>query len=527
MENEHYSHEIHHYLLMQIASTCGLPIEEIDVNAPIIELGVDSIIAGHISLEVEKSIGMELPFSNIAEGASITDLTRILGATMNSLKQTTTDIMMSKPCPQQSLQMTTPAFQGASATSNEEEILSLPKEHCDIRCLFEYNKINAQKELLSQAQLGTVFFKNFSSPSTDTIQFNDQTLINFSSYNYLGFVNDHRVNLAAQEAIAQFGTSAASSRIVSGGKNIHKKLELALAELYDVENALVFVSGYATNVSVISHLMQKNDLIIHDSLSHNSIVVGSEFSVAHRLVFPHNNLDFLEQLLKQNRLLYERVLIVVEGLYSMDGDTAPLTKLIELKKRYKCLLMVDEAHSMGVLGENGLGLREHCHVASTDVDIWMGPLSKSFAGCGGYIAGCNELVEYLKYSAPGFVFSVGLAPPLAGASLAAIELLKEEPYRVKKLQENSQNFLSLAKQKGFDTGLAEGYAIIPIIVGQSLKSAKLANQLFNQGINAQPIIYPGVSEDAARLRFFISALHSEFQIEHTLNILEKSMQLFE
>ena len=337
----------------------------------------------------------------------------------------------------------------------------------------------------------------------------------------MGYSGDSRVNAAAQSAISEFGTSVSSSRIVSGEKSIHQQLESAIAELYNVENSIVYVSGYTTNISVISHLMNSNDLIIHDSLSHNSIVRGSDFSQAKRLVFPHNNLAFLEQLLKENRAHYEKTLVIVEGLYSMDGDTAPLAELVKIKKQYNCLLMVDEAHSLGVLGENGLGLREHCSVPPTDVDIWMGTLSKSLASCGGYIAGCNELIDYLKFSAPEFIFSVGLAPPLAGASLEAISLLRNDNQRVKQLQKNSHYFLTAVKEKGLDTGLAEGHAIIPIIVGCSLTTTKLANTLFSHGINAQPIIYPGVEENSSRIRFFISALHSEAQMEYTIKILEK------
>ena len=504
-------HDIQRYLISQIATTCGLPIAAIRPNESLFDLGIDSLIAAEINLQIEKTLGIEFPFSQMSNEASIANITQCIVAKLQENKH---------PLSIKNLD--------AELLSDENHFKYIalePKPTNDIRSLPEYKKIKEQKSIFEQAQMDSVYFKTFDSASTDIIRCDNRELINFSSYNYLGFVDDPRVNAAANRAISQFGTSAASSRIVSGEKRIHVQLEAAIAELYEVESAIVFVSGYATNVSVISHLMRSNDLIIHDSLSHNSIVMGSEFSKAQRLVFPHNNMEILESLLKENRHLYDRVLIVVEGLYSMDGDTAPLTEIVALKKQYKCLLMVDEAHSLGVLGEHGLGLREHCRVAATDVDIWMGTLSKSLAGCGGYIAGCSELIEYLKFSAPGFIFSVALAPPLAAASLEAIELLKNEPYRVKKLQQNSQYFLSLAKERGLDTGLAEGYAIVPVILRHSLNTAKLAQTLFQKGINVQPIMYPGVDEQGARLRFFISSLHSESQIKHTVNLVTSCFSL--
>ena len=187
--------------------------------------------------------------------------------------------------------------------------------------------------------------------------------------------------------------------------------------------------------------------------------------------------------------------------------------------------MIDEAHSIGVLGQYGRGIREHAAINSEDVDIWMGTLSKSFAGCGGYIAGTRELIDYLKFSAPGFIFSVGLAPPIAGASLKAIELLNSEPERVRALHQNSRYFLSLAQQNGFDTGRAEGYAIIPIIIGNTMQTAQIANLLFEAGINVQSIIYPGVEEHAARLRFFINSMHTKEQIEKAIEQLVIASQV--
>jgi 7-keto-8-aminopelargonate synthetase-like enzyme len=208
----------------------------------------------------------------------------------------------------------------------------------------------------------------------------------------------------------------------------------------------------------------------------------------------------------------------------MDGDIADLERFIEVKKRHHALLYVDEAHSAGILGEHGRGIAEHLGVNPRDVDIWMGTLSKSFGSCGGYIAGPHALIEYLKYTAPGFLFAAGMTPQNAAAALAALRLLQAEPERAARLRERAALFLKLAKQKGLDTGLSEGTPIVPVILGNSLDSLRLSQALFDRGINVQPILHPAVEEKAARLRFFITSEHSERQIRDTVNAVAEELR---
>jgi 7-keto-8-aminopelargonate synthetase-like enzyme len=196
----------------------------------------------------------------------------------------------------------------------------------------------------------------------------------------------------------------------------------------------------------------------------------------------------------------------------MDGDSPDLPHFIEVKKRHKTFLMVDEAHSIGTMGTHGRGISEHCGVDPRDVDLWMGTLSKSLGSCGGYIAGCDELVEYLKYTSPGFVYSVGMPPSNAAAALASLKLLEEEPERVAAVQDRSRLFLKVAREQGLNTGLSHDTPVIPVIVGNSMHTLQLSHQLFQRGISVHPILYPAVEESAARLRFFITATHSEEQI---------------
>ena len=214
---------------------------------------------------------------------------------------------------------------------------------------------------------------------------------------------------------------------------------------------------------------------------------------------------------------HKRACIVTEGLFSMDGNIPDLPRIIELKKKYDCMLLVDEAHSFGVLGATGRGVHEYFGIDANEVDMWMSTLSKAMCGCGGFIAGRKELVEYLKYGSPGFVFSVGMPPIVAAACHKALELMQREPERVHKLQKISQFFLNYAQEKGLDTGAAQGYAIVPIMVGDSMVSGFLATRLFARGIYVMPITFPAVKEGAARLRFFLSASHTEEQIRKTID----------
>jgi len=340
--------------------------------------------------------------------------------------------------------------------------------------------------------------------------------INFSAYNYLGMSGDPEVNEAAKAAIDRYGTSTSASRVVSGQKIIHVELEREMTRFLGTEDTVAFVGGHATNESVIGHLLGPGDLILHDALAHNSIVQGSILSGARRRPFPHNDWKAADELLEQYRHEYRRVLLAIEGVYSMDGDIADVPHFIEVKKRHKALLMIDEAHSMGILGANGRGVGEHFQIAPADVDVWMGTFSKGFGSSGGYISGTKALAEYLRYTAPGFVFAAAMPPAAAAAALASLKILQSDPGRVARLRKNSRLFLDLAKRYGLNTGLSEGTPIVPVILGNSVKSLMLSKALFSRGINVQPIVHPAVEENAARLRFFLASTHSEEQIRYTV-----------
>ncbi|MGV9774980.1 aminotransferase class I/II-fold pyridoxal phosphate-dependent enzyme [Streptosporangium sp. NPDC003464] len=349
-------------------------------------------------------------------------------------------------------------------------------------------------------------------------------LISFSSYNYLGLSGHPKVNAAVREAVERYGTSVSASRFLSGNRPIHHELEAELAALLGTEDAVVMVSGHATNVSVIGHLVGAGDLIVHDELAHDSILQGCHLSGATRRPFAHNDPAALEEVLRRHRHLHRRALVIIEGVYSMDGDIADLPAIIEIKNRHGAVLLIDEAHSLGTVGKSGGGVGDYFDVDRSQVELWSGTLSKAGASCGGYVAGSRDLVDYLKYTVPGFVYSVGMTPPNAAAALAALRVMREEPERLERLRSNSELFLRLAKEAGVDTGVSADSPVVPCIVGDSRQCLALANRLFDRGISANPILYPAVPEELVRLRFFVTSEHTPQQIEHTIGVLAEELR---
>jgi 8-amino-7-oxononanoate synthase len=386
----------------------------------------------------------------------------------------------------------------------------------------DFSGLPGYRELIMQRQLGTAlgfddpFYRLHEGRAGPTTKIDGRTLLNFSSYDYLGLNGHPIVTAAAKAAVDMYGTSPSASRLTAGERPVHRELERRLAETYRAEACVCMVSGHATNVTTIGHLVGAKDLVVYDSMAHNSILVGAKLSGAERRSFAHNDISALDALLSAVRDRYENVLIAVEGLYSMDGDYPDLKALIEVKRRYGAWLMVDEAHSLGVLGRRGHGLFEHFDVDPRQVDIWMGTLSKTLSACGGYIAGSAQLIDYLKFIAGGYVYSVGMSPVLAAAAVASLCLMRDEPERVARLQANGAYFVERASKARLNTGMSAGLSVVPIIIGDSLKTVSLAQKIYNRGVYALPIIPPGVPDKSARLRFFITSEHTKEQIEQAV-----------
>ena len=399
---------------------------------------------------------------------------------------------------------------------------AIPESHYRLDLHPAYLELLERMRELDPPEIGGVpYFRSHQGLARDTTRIAERECISFSNYNYLGLSGHPALKTAVAEAIDRYGTSVSASRLVGGERPLHVELENTIAQALDSEACLAFVSGYSTNVTTIAHLFGPNDLILHDALAHNSIQTGALLSGARRIVFRHNDWQRVDDLLRRHRADYERVVVILEGIYSMDGDFPDLPRFVELRERHKIFLMIDEAHSFGVMGTGGHGLREHFGLRGSDVDIWMGTLSKSLASCGGYIAGCQALILNLKYNAPGFVFSVGLPPANTAAALAALRVMAAEPERVAELHQRGALFLKLARERGLPTGQSKGISIVPLVVGDTKRCVALTNALFARGIDVQPILYPGVKERAVRLRFFINRTHSEEQIRRAIAVVDE------
>ncbi|GAB4407949.1 MAG: hypothetical protein Fur0044_01060 [Anaerolineae bacterium] len=483
------------YLQTQAAQILNVEANSFNLHEPLMTMGFDSLMVARFVNRIKEDLGMDIAFEQLSEGVNMLQLV---------------DYLQQQVKPDSS----------ALPDSAPATVAPPPPETYRFDLFPEYRNL---EQMLAEQAIDNPYFKAHQSVNNHQTLVAGKSLINFSSYNYLGMSGDPVVSAAAQAAIAQYGTSVSASRLISGEIPLHQELERELAHFMGVEAGLVYVSGHATNVTTVGHLFGPKDLILYDSLIHNSLMQGITLSGAAGHMFPHNDWAALAKILDDQRPRHRRVLIVVEGVYSMDGDIPHLPALIDLKERYGALLMVDEAHSMGTMGQSGRGIGEYWGIDPARVDIWMGTLSKSFASCGGYIAGSQALVKYLKYTVPGFVYSVGISPPNTAAALAALRLLKAEPERVQRLQARARLFLELARANGLNTGSSQHSPIVPIIIGSSKRCMQLSQRLFDQGINVFPIIFPAVPENAARLRFFLSAMHTEAQLRFTVETLARLM----
>ncbi len=386
-----------------------------------------------------------------------------------------------------------------------------------------YQQLRSQRSLADALGLRFPFYRKHDVRAGARSVIDGKPVVNYASYDYLGLNGHPEITAAVAEATATWGTSVSASRITAGERDFHRELEDSLAEIYNAEAALAFVSGHATAVSTIAALLGPKDLILHDALIHNCVVVGAQLCGATRRSFAHNDMDSLAEILDSVRDRFENVLVVSEGLYSMDGDGPDLARLATIKEQHACWLMVDDAHALGILGKTGRGIFEMAGVDPARVDIWLGTLSKTLVSCGGYVAGSRALIDYLKLTAPGMVYSVGIPPQASVAASTALRIMLREPDRVARLQANGKRFLSRAQEAGLDTGGSWGYAVIPVILGDSLRTLTLADRLLARGINAFPIIPPGVPERSARLRFFISSEHMNTEIDDTVSVIQEEL----
>jgi 8-amino-7-oxononanoate synthase len=355
-----------------------------------------------------------------------------------------------------------------------------------------------------------------------TIDILGNTMINFAGFNYLGLASHPRVVAAAKAAIDQYGTSASASRAVAGELPLYRHLEDRLAAAYGVDDAVICPSGFLTNAAVIPFLLTSADLAVCDELVHSSIVSGTQWAQCRRVMFRHNDPDSLAAMLRRMRGHAERALVVLEGVYSVDGDIAALPEMVAVAREYDCLIMIDEAHSLGTIGDHGMGVREHYGLPGDAVDVWMGTLSKSLAGCGGYVAGNADLMWAIRLLAPGVsLYTTGPTPAQIAASIAAFDVLRAEPQRVRRLQDNAAHMLAALRESGWNTGTSAGTPIVPLIIGEQIATVELSVWLLQNGINAAPITQHGVNAGQDRVRLFVSSEHNAGQIAELVGRLEQ------
>jgi len=362
------------------------------------------------------------------------------------------------------------------------------------------------------------FFRKIESPQDSEVIVGGRRLIMVGSNNYLGLTNHPRVKEAAIKAIERFGTGCAGSRFLNGNLEIHEELEMKLARFFRKEAALVFATGYQTNLGAISALVGRNDLAIIDKYNHASIIDGCRLSFGEVKKFRHNDMKDLERVLEG--IKEKGKLIIVDGVFSMEGDIADLPSIVELAKTYGARVMVDDAHAVGVLGNGGRGTTEH-FTLEDQVDLIMGTYSKSLAGIGGFVAGSMEVVNFIKHVGRSMIFSASLAPSLVASVSAALDIIEEEPELRANLWKNTQKMLRGYKSLGFDTGASET-PIVPIIIGDRIKVFEMCKLLFEHGVFVNPVISPAVPPGRELLRTSYMATHTEKQLDKVLGAFEKA-----
>jgi 8-amino-7-oxononanoate synthase len=414
-----------------------------------------------------------------------------------------------------------PAAAGAATAAAARQV-TLKPEHYDFAHFPEMRDYANMRWYYDNQGFEWNMFREHLGATSAEIDVEGRRMLNFSSYNYLDLSGDIRVKEAAKKAIDDFGTSTGSGRIIVGEIPLFGEFERELAEVLGVEDAVIGVSGWGTNAGAIGYLARKQDLIVYDELVHNSMLTGAKISGARRFPFAHNDYDALERLLVEHRGSYERVLILTEGVFSMDGDIPDVPRLIDIKHRHKALLMVDEAHSMGVIGPNGLGVVDYFGLNGADIDIHFATLSKSFGTIGGYVAGRRELVTMLKHYAPGIgLYIASPNPANAAAALAALRIMRAEPERARHVVEIADYFRASALSAGLDTGPSHASAVVPIMLPDSETALWLAARLFDEGVLAFPMIFPVVPRNAARLRFFLNTAHTREQVDRAMALLAR------
>lgn len=348
---------------------------------------------------------------------------------------------------------------------------------------------------------------------------NGKKIINLSSNNYLGFANHPRIKKAATDAVDKYGVGAGAVRTIVGNMDIHEELETLLADFKREEAAFVYQSGFNCNAGTIQAITEDGDLIISDELNHASIIDGARLSKAKKTIFKHSDMNDLERVVKENRDKYRNILIITDGVFSMDGDIAKLPEIVDIAEKYECMTYVDDAHGSGVLGESGRGTVDHFHLHGR-VDFCIGTLSKAIGVIGGYVAGSNTMYEWLNHRARPVLFSTALPPAAVGAITEALKMLKESTEYTDRLWDNAKYWKERIGKLGFNTGNSET-PITPVIIGEEAKTMEFSRKLLENGVFVSGIVFPTVPKGTGRVRCMVTAGHTKEQLDRAAAVFEK------
>jgi 8-amino-7-oxononanoate synthase len=486
---------IHDAVVDWLNREAGQEHDEVDYDASLFELGIDSLGAASIAAELERATGKCLDAEVLFELETIRELADYLD----------------------SLPAATATPSNADGPANRTDVAARPA--VDGPELVEhYRRLNRRVRSLQEE--GLYFFEpEISQHDGAWVTADGKRMLMLGSYEYLGLLGHPHLKRTAIRAIEEFGTGHHGARLLAGTTTVHLRLEAKLASLMRTEAAIVFSSGYVANLATISTLVGRGDCVIGDQLNHASIADGCRMSGAEFLEFRHNDMDALaEQLAKASP---RRTLVVVDSVFSMDGDICDLPAVVKLCRRHGALLMVDEAHSLGVLGRSGRGVQEHFDLEPDAIDVKMGTLSKTLASCGGFVAGRDEIVTYLRHHARGYIFSGALPAPAAAAAIAALEIIEREPERIENLWNNVDYYLSGLTDLGFDT-LGSVTPIVPVMTRDDATTLEMTRRCRGEGLLAVPVCYPAVPADAPRLRTCVSAIHSREDLDFALEVLARA-----
>ena len=507
---------IHDTITKYAAENLGFRLSSLGYDDSLFDLGIDSMGVAEISAAIEEQTGKRLVAEAVFELETINELSEYVeslhplnrdgvASEASNFANTHSDPIDRRPV-------------GDDPGRLDPDSVAAMVHGSEVDPIDHYRRLNRRVNQLKEADM--YFFESVISEHKDAwVVADGRRMLMMASYEYLGLLGHERLKQASREALETFGTGHHGARLLAGTTAKHRELEDRLARFMQSEDAIVFSSGYVTNLATISTLVGPGDCVIGDQWNHASIIDGCRMSGAEFYEFKHNDIDSLAEQLQASGS--RRTLVVVDAVFSMDGDVIDLPGVIDLCGKHNALLMVDEAHSLGMLGKTGRGVQEHFGLDADAIDIKMGTLSKTLAGSGGFVAAREEIVTYLRHHARGYIFSGALPAGQASVAVAALDVLEQEPELVTQLHRNQLQYLEGLKAVGFDTARSTT-PIVPLMTGSTEQALEMTRICREDGLFVIPVCYPAVPMDAPRLRTCISAIHTPQEIDFAVDVLTRA-----